>query len=93
MTQKEILNEKMKGLILAAMDRMDAEDLLELMYEKCCNQRQREDLQDKMASMLNFEGSIILKIDSMEKQDKVKQFLTTEIFPYYNEQQNQLFTC
>ena len=84
---------RMKKLISAAMDKMDAEDLLVLMYEKCCNATQREYLRDKMADMLNFEGSIILRIDSMEKQDKVKQFLTTEIFPYYNEQQSQLFTC
>ena len=82
---------KMKTLMLAALDRMDADDLLDFFYDKCCSQREKEDLQNKMTTLLNMEGFIILKVPNIEKQDKLKDFVCSEIFPYYNEQKDLLF--
>ncbi len=84
-------NAKMKNLILAAMDRMDADELLDFFYEKCCSSREKDDVRDKMGSILNMEGFIVLKVDGIEKKSKLQDFVNTEIFPYYNEQRQQLF--
>jgi hypothetical protein len=83
---------KMKKLISAAMERFDPEELLELMYEKCCNATQRDYLKDKMIDLTTFEGGLFIKMDSLKQQQRVSEFLETEIFPYHNERQSNLFT-
>ena len=82
---------RMKKLISAAMDKFDPEDLLELMYEKCCNATQRDYLKDKMIDMVAFEGGIYVKVDTMQQKEKLQDFIGKEIYPYYNEQQTQIF--
>lgn len=82
---------RMKKLIIAAMDRFDPEQLLELMYEKCCNATQRDYLKDKMIDLTTFEGGIFIKVDTMQQKEKLQEFIGQEIFPYYNEQQTQIF--
>jgi len=82
---------RMKKLILAAMDKFDPEQLLELMYEKCCNATQRDYLKDKMIDLTTFEGGIFIKVETMEQKGKLQEFIGTEIYPYYNEQQGNIF--
>lgn len=83
---------KMKKLIHAAMDRFDPDELLELMYEKCCNGVQREYLRDKMINMVTFEGGIFIRVESVAQQSKIEDFVKTEVYPYYNEQQTNIFS-
>ncbi len=82
---------KMKKLIIAAMDRFEPEQLLELMYERCCNATQREYLKDKMVDLTTFEGGIFIKVDTLQQKEKLRDFIGQEIYPYYNEQQTQIF--
>lgn len=84
---------RMKKLILAAMDKMDAEDLLELMYEKCCDATQREYLKDKMIDLALFDGGgILIKTSELglNGKDKLIDFVSSEIYPSYNEQETNI---
>ena len=79
---------RMKKLITAAMEKFDPEDLLELMYEKCCNSVQREYLKDKMIDLTTLEGGIFIKTKDigLDKKDRLLSFVDSEIYPYHNEQ-------
>jgi hypothetical protein len=47
--------------------------------------------QEVMLKLLEGAGYTIVKVDSMVKQDRLQEFLMTEIFPTYNEQKAFLF--
>ena len=83
---------KMIKLICAAMDDFEPEDLLELMYNKCCNAIQKDYLKDKMIDITALEGGIFIKNKdlNLDKSNKIMEFLSTEIFPSYNELQGNL---
>lgn len=89
--QKDIKEDKMKTLIKAAMERFEVNELLEMLND-CSSSNQREDLKDTMIALTTeADGSFYIKVDSMVKAEKLNDFITTEIYPYYNEQQNCLF--
>jgi predicted kinase len=51
----------------------------------------KDELKDKLSSEMKTEGFFIVKMDSMQQKEKLTDFLTTVIYPYYNEQQINLF--
>jgi len=53
--------------------------------------RVKTEFEDDFRQDDKMNGFIILKIDNLEKKDKVENFLCNEIYPYYNEQQTELF--
>jgi hypothetical protein len=81
---------QMKELIKAALYRFDADDLIRLLAEVASNS-DKDDLKCGCLRQLEGEGYTVLKIDSLAKQNQLNDFLCSEIFPYYNEQQSYLF--
>lgn len=66
----------------------DRKDIVEqLLFDKDI----KEELKDKLQSEMLEQGIIILKVDSLDKKSKLDDFIKTEIFPYYNEQQQNIF--
>lgn len=89
---KKEKEEKMKILIEAALGRFDADELLQMLYD-VSSSYERSDLHSKMIDMTTEDGSIYIKVDNMVKRDQLTNFITTEIYPCYNEQQNLLFVA
>jgi len=83
---------KLKTLIIAAMERWTPEEMLEMMYEKCCSGRERDDLREKMIDMTIFEGGIFIKTSGLglSQREQIEDFMNTNIFPSYNEQKANL---
>jgi hypothetical protein len=55
------------------------------------NEDIKNDIKEELQSEMKSEGFIVLKINSMDKMSKLNDFLSTDIYPYYNEQQKEMF--
>lgn len=55
------------------------------------NEEIKNEVKEELQSEMQIEGFIVLKIDSMDKKSKLKDFLSTDIYPYYNDQQKEIF--
>lgn len=82
---------KMANLIRAAMQKFEPYQLLDMMYNKCCNREERERLKEEMRDTLCLEGGIFVKVESLQQQEKISDFISREIYPSYNEQQANIF--
>jgi hypothetical protein len=84
---------KLKKLILAAIDKYDADDLLEFMFENCLSTNEEDYVLDKMRYLISLDGDLVIKTNglSLMKRDKIIDFLDTEIFPHYNDQVKNIF--
>lgn len=94
---------RIEPLIERALDAFNIEDLATVFLEKIDNWKQREllvktmleDKEIKSDFISELEGEIlqdriVIEVKEMTKIEKIKAFLTTEIFPFYNEQQTAL---
>lgn len=55
------------------------------------DEKDMDNIADEFRRKDMLAGYIIIKPDSMVKEDKIREFLCTEIYPYYNEQCDNLF--
>lgn len=90
-------DDQMKRLIICALERYDAPDLLQMLADICDQQDRRQrnkwkrhELPAKMAEMLTFSGYTVLKADNLQMQMDIEAFVET-IYPYYNERQTVMF--
>jgi hypothetical protein len=85
-------NAKMIALIKLAIDRIDADELLQIMYDNV-NGSQQDYLKDRMISILSIEGAVIIAGNmGIDKKGKLIEFIEAEIYPSYNEQKNSIFS-
>lgn len=49
-------------------------------------ENQVEELEEKLEKLEEVDGAIVIKLDNMVLRDKLETFITTHIYPYYNEQ-------
>jgi vacuolar-type H+-ATPase subunit E/Vma4 len=49
-----------------------------------------EELEEKLNEFEANNETICVKVKTMEQRDKLEEFIKTEIYPYYNEQQANL---
>jgi len=98
--------EKLKGLIELAKEKFSIEDILfffldsvdndwrergEAVKAILANEIIKDEIKGELESEMKTEGFLILKIDNMQQKEKLTEFITTAIYPYYNEQQKNLF--
>jgi len=97
--------EQLKNLIHAAKGKFEIKDIVFFFLDSLQGWRERsefvtaliknEDIKNEvkqeLQSEMQSEGFIVLKIDSMDKMSKLTDFLSTDIYPYYNEQQKEMF--
>jgi len=91
---------RLNNLIKAAQERYSNEELFAEFLERL-EYREKldiakmvaldDDIMNEIKCSQKSEGFIVLKIESMEQKEKLTDFLTTAIYPYYNEQQTNLF--
>jgi hypothetical protein len=55
------------------------------------NDEMKQDLKEKLSTEMQDNGFLVIKLENMDKRSKLNDFLCSEIFPYCNEQQNQIF--
>lgn len=89
-TERQKKENQMKAAIERAIEHFYPEQLLELLLE-VCDKNQEKDLKSKMIDLTTLDGGIFLKFDTAAQQDRVNEFITSEIYPYYNEQQTKMF--
>lgn len=85
-------------LIDDAIDKFGVNDLFNVLMDRL-SYKQKQEIKERVKSEYlddfrfddKCDGFIVFKVDSLEKREKVETFLCNEIFPYYNEQQSQLF--
>lgn len=84
---------KLKTLILAAMERWTPEEMLDMMYYKCLNRNEADDLKSKMIELTTLEDGIFIKTKELgiDKKDELNDFINQKIYPSYNEQIANLF--
>lgn len=97
--------EQLQKLIHAVKNKFEIKDIVFYFLESIDNWRERsqfvnallsnndvkQDIKDELQTEMKSDGLIVLKIQNMDKQSKLNDFLCSEIFPYYNEQQKELF--
>jgi len=98
--------EKLKALIEVAKEKFSIEDILFFFLDSVDNDWKernetvkaildnsiiKDELKENLESEMKTEGFLLLKLDNMEQKNKVTEFLTSVIYPYYNEQQKNLF--
>jgi len=98
--------EKLKGLIELAKEKFSIEDILFFFLDSVDNDYKernetvkailensiiKDEIKEGLESELKTEGFLVLKITNMEQRNKIDEFLTTAIYPYYNEQHSNLF--
>lgn len=83
---REAKRQRMIDLIQAALTRFDADELLEMMFYNCSN-TEREELNDKMIDLSTLNGAYFIKPQTLEQSCKLEDFVSTQLFPTYNEQQ------
>lgn len=83
---------RMEKLIDLAIEKMNPNDLLNLMYDKCLNMSQRHELEKEMGSLLALQGGIVVKLESLSQKEKLMEFVEGEIWPCYNRQSDNIFS-
>lgn len=98
--------EKLKGLIELAKEKFSIEDILFFFLDSVDNDYKernetvkailensiiKDEIKEGLESELKAEGFLVLQITNMEQRNKIDEFLTTAIYPYYNEQHSNLF--
>ena len=98
--------EKLKGLIELAKEKFSIEDILFFFLDSVDNDYEernetvkailensiiKDEIKEGLESELKTEGFLVLQITNMEQRNKIDEFLTTAIYPYYNEQHSNLF--
>lgn len=97
--------EQLINLIEAAKEKFSIKDLMfyfmdslngwkeqtELIKTILADNNFKDEIKEEFKSEMKGDGFLIIKMDSLEKQNKLNDFLTTVIYPYYNEQQANLF--
>lgn len=98
--------EKLKAFIELAKEKFSIEDMLfffldsvdndwrergEAVKAILANEIIKDEIKGELESEMKTEGFLLLKLDNMEQKNKVTEFLTSVIYPYYNEQQTNLF--
>lgn len=98
--------EKLKGLIELAKEKFSIEDILFFFLDSVDNDYKernetvkailansiiKDEIKEGLESELKTEGFLVLQITNMEQRNKIDEFLTTAIYPYYNEQHSNLF--
>ena len=88
--------EQTKRLILAALERHDVDELLE-MLESVCDQQDKgkakymhNDFQRAMGEHLQMRGFTVLKANTIQQQCEIEE-MVEKIYPLYNERRNLLF--
>ena len=51
------------------------------------NEEMKTDIKEELESEMISEGFIVLKVENLVKRGKIEDFINSEIFPCYNEQQ------
>ena len=51
------------------------------------NEEMKKELKEELQSEISADGFIVLKVESMDKKSKLEDFINSQIFPYYNEQE------
>jgi hypothetical protein len=75
-----------------AIKKHDETDLFQSLLERT-SPVQKEYLIDAMVDFLALhKGFYFLKVDSIQQRSKLEDFVTTEIFPHYNDQEVHLFS-
>jgi hypothetical protein len=91
---------RLNNLIKAAQERYSNEELFSEFLERLEWREKLEvaklvaldsEIMEEIKCSQKSEGFIVLKIEGMEQKEKLTDFLTTVIYPYYNEQQINLF--
>ena len=93
---------KIQTVIDAALERFDEETLMHIFLDRLdwkqksnilktiiADDEMKEELKEELIN--SAPNTIVIKIDTMDKRDKIIDFLSTDIYPYYNEQQMYLF--
>ena len=97
LTTKEAV--QLENLIFAAKQKFNIKDIVSKFVDSI-NWREQDEfiaallseksvkdqLKDELKREMEIEGNVILKVENMEKRDKLEQFLSSTIYPYYNEQ-------
>lgn len=96
--------ERLENLINLAVDKYRLEDIIDAFTEAVDNWRDRgtvvncllqyDSFKDQFKANLEDEitqGKFLIEANTLADQMKIQDFLCTEIFPYYNQQQTQLF--
>jgi len=98
--------EKLKALIEVAKEKFSIEDILfffldsvdndwkernETIKAILANEIIKDELKEELQGEMKTEGFLILKLNNMQQKEKLTDFITTAIYPYYNEQQTNLF--
>lgn len=96
--------ERLENLINLAIERYRLEDIVSAFIEATDNWQDRstvvkgllesEGYKDEIKSEVEYEitqGKFLIEANTLADQMKIQDFLCSEIFPYYNQQQTQLF--
>ena len=96
----QLREERLNKLIKAAQEKYSNEELFEE-FLKCLDWSEKRniaktialdyDIMEEIKDNQKNDGFVLLKLDSMQQKEKLTDFLTTVIYPYYNEQQTNLF--
>jgi len=81
---------RLSSLAEMALNNFDADMIFEALY-KSASDVQKEYIRDAMKKVLTENGGIFIDVPELDKRSKVENFLCSEIFPCYNEQQTQMF--
>ena len=74
--------EKREDLIIAAMDRWDIDDILDVMSDRVQQSRQstKDAMLEKMAEIMNANGYSIIKTDNLYDAYMLKDLVTASMF-------------
>ena len=81
---------KMRKLIRAALDKYDADELVEWLHQETKGNG-LEYLDQKMIGLAVQDGYVLVKCPSLNDKDKIEEFVQNNIYTSYNEQQANLF--
>lgn len=75
-----------KDIVLQFLDSLDWREREKMIEQLLNDENVKDDLKLALKSEMTTEGFLILKIDSMDKKDKLTDFIET-LYPYHNDQQ------
>lgn len=84
-------NKQVKNIIQSALNRYDADELLVMLFDATKkNKYEAENLRDKMIELTAAKDFIVIPVQSLEQQMKIEDFIKSNIYTTYNEQQTLL---
>ena len=79
-------------IVFSFLDKTDGwKDRSDIVTALLKDESLKDDLKEELEAEIN-EGKTIIKLQTMDQESKLKDFLCTSIFPYYNQQQAFLFS-